>query len=497
MAKKKKAAGKKKAKKPAKKKAAPKKKKAAKKGEKDDEVPEIRRQSMVEVVERHKELLASSAIMTPDQFAFFAFPRLFTGIIDIDLVLRPTIGKRVCLIGKPQMGKSLTAHVFTGAAHRTCRFCFRPIIEWLDEETGEIQPRCKCGKNVPMVVIHVDVEDSFDPWWAAQWGVHLEDRVYESNGYKYRKSENDDLYVVMPLNADLAFDFVSDAVRNGAADFVVIDSIAMMLPGEALENKKGIVGVGQDRVGSRARIVGQGLTKILNAQIQSHCKFGARSTVVWTNQYYQGPVKSVYEAVNKHAAGLKAKHAADHIMAFIGTVKEGDKAVRAKMGVRSLTINFSAEKSKSAGTGGASGKYKCYLDDYRTRYGVLSAGDTDEADRLYSYLSDLGFYKNEGTKEKPIHWCLGRNFKTVKDLVAFLSRDDIKLMARYFIYRELLPVSAKAYLEESDYDYSPFGKDKAFEIFGEKEPADEVPVPAASEGSGEKGDEKVEDWNPV
>ena len=185
-------------------------------------------------------------------------------------------------------------------------------------------------------------------------------------------------------------------------------------------------------------------------------------------------------------------------MAFISTIKIGEKAVRSKMGVRALEILFEAEKSKSAGTGGAQGKFTVYLDDYKTQYGMLTAGDTDEANRLYAYLHDLGLYKNTGTKKKPVHECLGRTFKRVTDLVSLLYRDDIRYISRYFIFRELLPVSALAYLEEADYDYSPFGRDKAFELFGEKqktETTDQIDPSGESGGDREKGEE--EDWIPM
>lgn len=484
---------KKKATKPAKAKET-KKTKAGKATEKEE--PVVRqRQTMAEVIPRHPKLMSSSAILTPDQFAVIAFHRLFTGVIDIDLFLRPTIGKRICLIGKPSMGKSLTAHILTGAAHRTCRYCFRPIIDWVNEKTGEIQSKCKCGKNARMIVIHVDVEDSFDPWWASAWGVHLEDRVYEESGYKYRTTKDNDMFLVMPIDADMAFDFVADSIREGAADFVVIDSIAMLTPGEDVEKKDGqIVGVGRGRVGSRARVVGEGLTKVLNAQIRAHCHFGARATIAWTNQYYQGPVKSVWEKVDRPAAGLKARHVADHTMAFIKADKQGEKAVRSKMGVRSLKITFEAEKCKSAGTGGSRGEYKVVLDDLKTQYGILSAGDTDEAERLYAYLTDLGLYRKNGNT----HECLGRKFSTVKDMVSFLNRQDIRYIARYFIYRDLLPVSALAYLQEEDYAYSPFGPDIAFELFREKDdPALRVRTQRTpSTDSKETAGEDDDNWEP-
>lgn len=489
-------AKKKAAKKKATKKKAVKKKAAKKKVAKKEEPEAIRRQSMKEVMTRHPAVVANQGVIEPDHFSIFAFPRLFTGVIDIDLVLRPCIGKRTCLIGKESKGKTLTSHIFAGAAQRTCISCFLPIIPWVNEETGEIKECCKCGANQRPSIIHVDVEDSFDPWWARAWGVDIEEAVHEGAGYNYMKSADESLYVVLPDDIEATFNYVADAVRSGATDFVIFDSFAMMMPKADYMRDKKIVSVENAQVGARAKLVGQGLTRIMNGQIYAKKHFNAKVSIIWTNQYYSGPTKGPWDSPNKAAAGLKARHAADHTMTFISaSLEQVDKGVMGR-GAKHSTILFQASKSKAAGTPAGKGEFKVYLDDAKYKHGIRTAGDTDEPDRLYDYLQDLGLAGNAGK----YYECLGRKFDRVKDLISFLRRRDIQYIARYFIFRELMPVSARAYLEVGSYDYNPWGRDIAFKLFAKEDDKayEETYAPDQVGDTGEpEGDRKAdlpEDW---
>ena len=49
------------------------------------------RGKMTEVAARHTEVANADWVVTPDQLRTVLFDRFFTGIIDIDLVLRPTV----------------------------------------------------------------------------------------------------------------------------------------------------------------------------------------------------------------------------------------------------------------------------------------------------------------------------------------------------------------------------------------------------------------------
>jgi RecA/RadA recombinase len=433
-------------------------------------------------------------MLTPEQMGTFMFHRFYTGVIDMDLVFRPTIGKRHCFIGEESKGKTLLLHILEGAANRTCRRCFKPIIPWINDDTGEINSSCKCGKNDPLVVIHIDIEDSFDPWWAKAWGVNVGEDTQEKEGYKFRKNENSTLFVVTPHDHEATFLFAEDAVKSGAADFVGIDSIALVVPKEDVERKGIIVGVEDGRVGSRARIVGQGLARLLRAQNHAKNIFGARPTVVWTNQYYAGPTQNPKQDPRRQAGGLKQRYISDLTLRLKSATLDTQGSKLAKIGAKHIDIVFDTGKCKAAGTPGGGGRFRAYLDETITKYGPKTAGQTDEHDRLLIYLKDLGLFEEKGDH----YSCLGRKFKKVKDLVTFLGRRDIGYLARYFIFSRLLPVSARAYLKREDYDYSPWGHDIAFESIKE-DGEDNVPSPSGRQGRAEAVEEMGEeapDWSP-
>lgn len=450
------------------------------------------RGKMKEIASRYSDVANVDWVATPSQLTMVLFDRFFTGVIDIDLVLRPTIGKRIELIGDLSAGKSVTAHIIEAAAQRTCRHCCLPIIPWVNEKTGEIKEKCFCGKNDPMVVVHIDTEDNYDGWWARQWGVDVEDRVVVKKGYKLRSNRKETYWVATPLEGNSAFDFATDAIKTGAADVVIIDSLALMIPNEDLVGKDGDKGVGDQRVGSRARLVGQGLTHVLNAQLKAKAHIGARPTVLWTNQYYSGPTKMIFENPKKRSSGLKSGYIMDQAMRFLSTKRnKADNLKGIQRSIKHITIKFDVTKSKSAGTAGGQGEYRLYLDDINTKHGPLTVGDTDEPDRLMAYLKDLGLFEQKKNK----YLCLGREFKKVKDIREFLSRRDIQYIARYFIFRELLPVSALAYLKEEKYAYSPWGKDIAFELFGEKDEQAEAPDKPDKPGKKKGGRKKAKTAN--
>ena len=127
---------------------------------------------------------------------------------------------------------------------------------------------------------------------------------------------------------------------------------------------------------------------------------------------------------------------------------------------------------KAGGTPLGQGRYRLYLDDTTTRYGPLTAGDTDDYDRLFGYLKVLGYYQ----KTAKAHVLLGREFTRVMDMRAFLRRQDISYMCRFLIFRELLSASAMDHLRQNHYGYSPFNT--LGEYVGTTEPG---PEPAAGE----------------
>lgn len=464
---------------------------------KKEEKPQ--RSRVEDIVPTHVKLKKSDFIRSREELDIFSFHRLFTGLIDIDLVLRPSLGKRIGIIGDRSVGKTLLCHIMEGAAMRTCRQCLTPIIPWVNEETGEIKECCKCRKNDPMVVIHLDMEDSFDPKWAKRWGVEVDPEEGKHKGYRYHKDKNEKFWAVLPVDGNTAFDFIYDAISKGAADFVVIDSLAVLTPRETLERKKpkkeedgdkgsAVVGIGQERISPRARLLAMALPKIIVAQSSSKMTYGGKSTLVWTNQYYMGPVRNPKQDPRRASGGLKAGYQVDQEIRMSARVPPG-AGEGIEKAAKFIEVSFTSIKSKVAGTPGGAGRYKLFLDRIKTKHGELHAGDSDEPDRLKAYLEQLGLFE----ETQDCYKCLGREFKKVSDLRSFLSRRDIQFLARYPIFMQLMPETARDHLEEAQYDYSPFGRDPIFDLVTPPEkPSSVHPEEEEKPGDDEEGTEDLD-----
>lgn len=442
-------------------------KKAAKKGAKKARKPAAAkagpkaRARVEDLAPAHIEMFEAPWIMKRDELDVFTLYRFFTGLIDVDLVLRPSAGKRVGIIGEKSVGKTIMTHILEGAAQRTCRHCWLPIIPWVNEETGEIKATCKCGKNDPMVVIHVDAEDSFDPLWARRWGIDVDLEEIDRGDFKLYKAKHETFWAVLPMEGNGAFNFIDDTIRNGAVDMTVIDSIAVLTPKETLENAKGEqIGIGRERVSPRARLLQAGISRVLNAQIIAKLNFNSRATLVWTNQYYMGPTRNPRQDPRRAAGGLKPAYQADHDMKILSAKYERGPGEGVDKAIKFIDVTFEANKSKSGGTAGGIGKYRLFLDRMTTRHGVMSAGDTDEPDRLAAYLQQIGLFEQRKTE----YVVLGRAFKKVSDIRQFLKRPDIQYLARYPILKVKAPQTALDHLKREHYDYSPWGQDVIFDL---------------------------------
>jgi recombination protein RecA len=106
------------------------------------------------------------------------------------------------------------------------------------------------------VAAFIDAEHAFDPFYAQNIGVRLED-----------------LLISQPDYAEQALDIVDQLVRTGAVDAVAVDSVAALVPRAELEGE-----MGDAHVGLQARLMSQALRK-LTANISR-----SRAVVVFINQ---------------------------------------------------------------------------------------------------------------------------------------------------------------------------------------------------------------------
>lgn len=457
-------------------------------GEQAEQPAPMARATMSEVSQKHIEVAKTPWILSPEDFDIFAFHRLYTGVVDLDIVLLPTFGGRICIIGDESTGKTTTTHILEAAAQKTCRHCFLPILEWVNDETGEIIKRCACGKNEPMIVVLIEAEDAFDPAWAQIWGVDVGEKIENKKGFKLRSNKSENFWVALPTEGDAAFTFAEDAIIRGAADLVVVDSLAMLVPKESFQDGQGKDrAVGDTRMSPLARLVASGVARLTRAQINAKLKFNSRAMLVWTNQYYLGPVRNPHQDPRRPVGGKRAKYAETTVMRINSFQLEKSTGLGADKASRYADVTFEVFKQKMGNIPRGVGSFRIHMADVQTKHGLIRAGQTDEADRLFAYLSDLGYYKKEGAG----HVCLGRTFKKVSDMRDFLLRPDVNYAARYLIIREKISPSGRAHLFKEDYGYGPWGPPTVLKGYEEDVPgSSEEPVPAA----GDRGKAEDSSW---
>lgn len=102
----------------------------------------------------------------------------------------------------------------------------------------------------------VDAEHAFDPYYAKNLGVNI-----------------DELLISQPDNGEQALEIVDNLVRSGALDIIVIDSVAALTPKAELEGE-----MGDSKMGLQARLMSQALRK-LTANISK-----TKTTCIFINQ---------------------------------------------------------------------------------------------------------------------------------------------------------------------------------------------------------------------
>lgn len=102
----------------------------------------------------------------------------------------------------------------------------------------------------------VDAEHAFDPSYAKNLGINLEE-----------------LIISQPDNGEAALEITDTLIRSGAVDLVVIDSVAALVPQVELEG-----GMGDNQMGLQARLMSKALRKLTATVSKSN------STIIFINQ---------------------------------------------------------------------------------------------------------------------------------------------------------------------------------------------------------------------
>ena len=105
-------------------------------------------------------------------------------------------------------------------------------------------------------VVFIDAEHAFDPTYAEAIGVNVEDMI-----------------ICQPDNGEMGLEIAEGMIRSGEVGLVVVDSVSALTPKKQLEGNHG-----DANVGLQARMMSQGLMKLVGAENTSEC------TVIFINQ---------------------------------------------------------------------------------------------------------------------------------------------------------------------------------------------------------------------
>ncbi|MFL5339335.1 MAG: recombinase RecA, partial [Gemmataceae bacterium] len=157
------------------------------------------------------------------------------------------------------------------------------------------------------VAAFIDVEHALDPSWAKRIGVNLEE-----------------LLVSQPSSGEEALKIAEMLVKSNAVDFIVIDSVAALVPRVEVEGE-----IGDSHVGLQARLMSQAL-RMLNPTIAR-----TRTSMVFINQIRQ-KIGVMFGNPETTSGGLALKFYASVRMEIrkMTGVKEGEETVGSRVKVK-------------------------------------------------------------------------------------------------------------------------------------------------------------------
>lgn len=106
------------------------------------------------------------------------------------------------------------------------------------------------------IAAFIDAEHALDPIWAIKQGVNMNEVLFSQ-----------------PDNGESALEIVEAYVRSNSVDYIIVDSVAALVPKAELEGD-----MGDSHMGLQARLMSQAMRKLIGAIAKSKC------TVVFINQ---------------------------------------------------------------------------------------------------------------------------------------------------------------------------------------------------------------------
>lgn len=330
-----------------------------------------------------------------------------TGSIMLDYVLAGGIpvGRISLFHGKESSGKTTGALMAIGESQKLCRNCWRPaqsleVIEHESLEMPEVVGYCDCfqkgifkpvqyGLGWPdgsesnqayaariktyqensfeeVVAVFGDLEGTYDPSWAARFGV-----------------DSRRVVLLRESTSETFIDTWHQMLCLGEVDLMILDSIAAMTPSKVLND-----GMDAKDVALGARLMSKGIRMWQNAMNQSQSFFGRCPTQIWINQEREKP-GVMYGSPTVLPNGKAQLYAASVRVEFRNQIDQQSKESNAAStqknpitGVTAMDIRFTTKKNK-CGPPHRTGTHKLIIDGPRK-------GEIDQMRQLVSIATKNG-----------------------------------------------------------------------------------------------------------
>lgn len=221
------------------------KKKEKKEAPSKDEKPEAKetdpKKRLAAVMASINKMYGPGTILRATEANSLIMSRVSSGIFDLDLRLGGgwPRGRISMLKGEYSAGKTVLCLMAVAQFQRCDRRTGKPFKEKMPDGRFIRLNFGREGEPEPMRVVWMDVEHSFDPSWAALWGVDPEQ-----------------IHVIQTEYAEQAIDVADRCIRSRECDLLVCDSIAALAPGIEVEQTSE-----KWQVGVMARLMNKALRK--------------------------------------------------------------------------------------------------------------------------------------------------------------------------------------------------------------------------------------------
>ena len=382
--------------------------------------------------------------------------RIDTPLLELYLQGIPSIGKKISLIGKQNVGKSTTLAYFNAALLRTCRQCNTKARRWYSSDGKASAYKCSCGENDFYDALYLDNEFRMTSAFMASRGAPVpgfkifkkDDTIFKISD---RNPEGGRFLVLHCRSVDDMYDIAISELETG--DFQVFTCDAL----NSNPNKKRM-DEGKAQPGDQAKRHWEGLRAVNSAQITASVRHGFLPTFFWANHVTVQIGTRFQQSKDIQAGGYGPQFFQDQCISFWRRKINPTECFPSSMSPPNKNIMnqhfFEVSKNVTGMYEGYKGSFIIFVSPFKrsNRGGIFVDGDTWGSVRLFEICSELGLVE----KHKKGYTFMGHDFKTEKAVYEWLREDQNMIEARFWVSKIMATPVARAFLKKESTFYNPY-----------------------------------------